>query len=36
MNTTYLERANEWLSPTFDAETQAQIQQMIAENPKEL
>ena len=31
-----LEKVNQWLTPTFDAETQEKIQQMIAGNPKEL
>tara|TARA_R110002033_G_scaffold29569_7_gene66160 strand:+ start:4557 stop:6284 length:1728 start_codon:yes stop_codon:yes gene_type:complete len=31
-----LERVNAWLTPTFDQESQKQIKDMIASNPKEL
>lgn len=31
-----LKKANEWLTPTFDAQTQQTIQNMITSNPKEL
>ncbi len=31
-----LERVNAWLTPTFDADSQQQIKDMIASNPKEL
>ena len=31
-----LERVNAWLTPTFDKESQEQIKNMIASNPKEL
>ncbi|GGW66793.1 phosphomannomutase [Winogradskyella epiphytica] len=31
-----LERVNTWLTPTFDEESQKQIKEMIASNPKEL
>jgi phosphoglucomutase len=31
-----LERVNTWLTPTFDAQTQAEIKHLIATNPKEL
>ncbi len=31
-----LERVNAWLTPTFDTESQEQIKDMIASNPKEL
>ncbi|NRD24000.1 phospho-sugar mutase [Winogradskyella litoriviva] len=31
-----LERVNAWLTPTFDKESQKQIKDMIASNPKEL
>ncbi|WP_132703090.1 phospho-sugar mutase [Winogradskyella wandonensis] len=31
-----LEKVNEWLTPTFDAETQEKVNHMIAGNPKEL
>ncbi len=33
---TILDRANEWLTPTFDQETQAAIREMIANSPKDL
>ncbi|WP_179352513.1 phospho-sugar mutase [Winogradskyella vidalii] len=31
-----LERVNSWLTPTFDLDSQEQIKQLIASNPKEL
>ena len=31
-----LDKANEWLTPTFDKETQAAIREMIANSPKDL
>ena len=31
-----LDKANEWLTPTFDQETQAAIREMIANSPKDL
>ena len=31
-----LERANSWLTPSFDSETQKNIQGLISSNPKEL
>ena len=31
-----LEKVSQWLTPTFDAETQEKVNEMIAENPKEL
>lgn len=31
-----LDKVNEWLTPTFDAETQEKVNRMIAGNPKEL
>jgi phosphomannomutase len=31
-----LEKVNEWLTPTFDTETQEKVNHMIAENPEEL
>jgi phosphomannomutase len=31
-----LEKVNQWLTPTFDAETQQKVNDMIAGNPKEL
>ncbi len=33
---TILKRVNEWLTPTFDAETQAEVIEMMTSSPKEL
>ena len=32
----FLDKANQWLSPTFDTETQSEIQDLINNNPKDL
>jgi phosphomannomutase len=36
IETEILKKINEWLTPTFDEETQEMVNQMIAGNPKEL
>ena len=36
INQNILDKANEWLTPTFDVDTQNQIKEMIANSPKEL
>ena len=36
IETEILKKINEWLTPTFDEETQEMVNQMIASNPKEL
>ena len=33
---TILKSVNEWLTPTFDAETQAEVIEMMTSSPKEL
>lgn len=36
INTNLLEKANQWLTPTFDSETQSKIKELIASAPAEL
>jgi len=36
MNTKVIDKANAWLSPVFDTDTQQQIKELIASNPNEL